>query len=266
MAIRLIVTDMDGTLLDAAHQLPQGFAEVVAQLRERGIHWGIASGRQLANLKQRFDEVGVAVDLIAENGALAQLAHDDVPFFCDLSPVTAFDQVLRTALAISGATPVLCGATCAWVHQAYPEHFTEIARYFCETQTWATFEDVAMLSICKVAIYHPQAATALYPKLQPCASEDVRVILSGPNWVDVQLARIDKAHALKALMKTLGVTPEQTLVFGDYFNDVGMLTCGVQGVAMGNALPEIKALTPYHALPNTQNGVMDYLHRIGVLT
>ena len=44
-----------------------------------------------------------------------------------------------------------------------------------------------------------------------------------------------------------------------------MLTCGVHGVAMGNALPEIKALTPYHALPNTQNGVMDYLQRVGIL-
>ena len=265
MEIRLIVTDMDGTLLDANHQLPPNFVEVVTQLRERGIHWGIASGRQLANLKQRFDEVGVAVDLIAENGSLAQLANDPTPFFCDLTPVTAFEQVLRTALAIPGATPVLCGATCTWVHQAYPEHLSEIARYFCETQMWQTIESVAALSICKVAVYHPQAATVLYPKLQPCASEAVRVILSGPNWVDVQMARIDKAHALEALMRQLGVEPQQTMVFGDYFNDVGMLTCGVHGVAMGNALPEIKALTPYHALPNTQNGVMDYLQRVGIL-
>jgi hydroxymethylpyrimidine pyrophosphatase-like HAD family hydrolase len=104
----------------------------------------------------------------------------------------------------------------------------------------------------------------LYPALAPLESEHTRVILSGPNWVDVQSVNVDKSHALKALMRRFTCALEEVIVFGDYFNDVGMLTCGVHGVAMGNALPEIRALTPHHAPKNTENGVMAYLQSLGI--
>lgn len=263
--VQLIVTDMDGTLLDAQHRLPPQFVETVLHLRTRGIRWAIASGRQLANLQKRFDALRVPVDLIAENGALAQCAEDSAPFFCDVTPVTAFTDVLNTSLTVSGATPVLCGATCAYVQDAYPSNFMEVSRYFEAISHWHTLAEVETLSICKVAVYHPDAAGTLYPALAPFESSTTRVILSGPNWVDVQRASIDKGNALKALLQRHGYAPEATLVFGDYLNDVGMMSCGVQAVAMGNALPEVLALTPHHALPNTQNGVMDYLSRIGLL-
>ncbi|MBQ9694533.1 MAG: HAD family phosphatase [Kiritimatiellae bacterium] len=263
--IRLIVTDMDGTLLDAAHQLPPGFPEIVMGLRQRGVRWAIASGRQLANLKKRFDALSVPVEIIAENGALALCAGEDEPFFCDLTPVTRFTDILTAALAVPGATPVLCGATCAWVHNAYPENFTEVARYFEKTEQWQTLAEVAHLDLCKIAVYHPDAAGTLHPALAPFECPDVRVILSGPNWVDVQSATIDKRHALEAVMQRFGYTPQNVMVFGDYLNDAGMLQGGVHGVAMGNALPEILALTPYHARPNTQNGVINYLQTMGLL-
>jgi HAD superfamily hydrolase (TIGR01484 family) len=151
------------------------------------------------------------------------------------------------------------------VHDAHPEHFAEVSQYFCKTATWHTLEEVAHLQLCKVAIYHPNAATHLYPHLTTYATSEIRVILSGPNWVDVQRATIDKARALEALVQKYNLTLHNVMVFGDYFNDVGMLTCGVHAVAMGNALPEIRALTPHHALPNTQNGVMHYLHSCNLI-
>lgn len=261
----MIVTDMDGTLLDAQHCLPSEFVAAVKYLRQAGIRWVIASGRQLANLKQRFDTLNVPVDIIAENGALAQCAGETKPFFCDLTPVASFTDVLNTAFAIPGATPVLCGATCAWVHGQYPENLNEVSLYFEEIKGWHHLQEVNHLDICKVAIYHPQAADALYPALEPFQNETLRVILSGPNWVDVQASKVDKAHALHALLNRVNVPCAAVMVFGDYFNDMGMMQGGVHAVAMANALPEIRALTPHQALPNTQNGVMAYLRRLHVL-
>lgn len=262
---KLVVTDMDGTLLDAEHRLPPDFVTIVKNLRQKGGRWVIASGRQLANLKARFDALGVPVDVIAENGALALCVGENEPFYKDLTPVTHFTTILERAIELPNATPVLCGATCAWVHDAYPEHFNEVGRYFEKVNYWHSFTDIAHVELCKVAIYHPKAASILYPALAPFETEQTRVILSGPNWVDVQSANVDKCQALKALMTRFDCMPEEVIVFGDYFNDVGMLTCGVHGVAMGNALPEIQALTPYHAPKNTENGVIAYLHQIHAL-
>lgn len=113
--------------------------------------------------------------------------------------------------------------------------------------------------------YHPCAAEALYPRLAPLATAERRVILSGPEWVDVQHARIDKANALSALLDRRGLRPEEAIVFGDYLNDAGMLGLTPHSVAMANALPELRARAASIAPPNTQNGVLAHLRAIGLL-
>lgn len=263
--IRLIVTDMDGTLLDGERRLPHDFPRTVNRLAERGVAWAIASGRQFANLRAQFDALGLCPDIIAENGALAVAGGAAHPFFQDLTPVAFFEDVLRAALTVAGATPVLCGAERAWVHAAYPGNFAEVGHYFSETAHWAQAAEVRGLEICKVAIYHPDAAGALWPVLSPLANAERRVILSSPHWIDVQPARVNKGRGLSALLARRGLRPEQAMVFGDYLNDAEMMTLGTHAVAMGNAHPDLKAFCAHVTRPNTEDGVMWYLRACGVL-
>lgn len=263
--IRLIVTDMDGTLLDGARRLPRHFPAIANGLAERGIDWAIASGRQLANLRAQFAALGMRPDIIAENGALAVAGGETAPFFRDLTPAAFFAETLGTALTIPGATPVLCGAECAWVHDAYPENFGEVGHYFTETALWHTLGEVLGREVCKVALYHPDAAGCLWPRLSPLARTDLRVILSSPHWVDVQPARVNKGRALSALLARRGLRPEQAMVFGDYLNDAEMMTLGTHAVAMGNAHPDLKALCAHVTRPNTEDGVLWYLRQSGLL-
>ena len=263
--LRLVVTDMDGTLLDAERRLPPGFPDAVRALAARGVRWAIASGRQLANLRDRFAPLGLPLDIIAENGALAWADGADAPFFEDLTPAAFFRPVLEAALQTPGATPVLCGAGQAWVHDAHPESLPGVGLYFARTALWHDLGDVLAHDVCKVAVYHPRAAEALLPRLAPLATPERRVIPSGPEWVDVQHARIDKARALAALLARHGLRPDQAIVFGDYLNDVGMIALTPNGVAMANALPEVKARAAAVAPPNTQDGILRHLRAIGLL-
>lgn len=263
--IRLIVTDMDGTLLDGERRLPRDFPKTVRTLAARDIAWAIASGRQFANLRAQFEALGLRPDIIAENGALAVAGGATHPFFQDLTPVSFFDDVLYAALTVAGATPVLCGAERAWVHVAHPENFVEVGYYFSETAPWKRPEEIRGLNVCKVALYHPDAAGVLWPALSPLANAGRRVILSSPHWIDVQPACINKGNALSALLTRRGLRPEQTIVFGDYLNDAEMMTLGSHAVAMGNAHPDLKALCAHVTRPNTENGVMCYLRELGLL-
>jgi Cof subfamily protein (haloacid dehalogenase superfamily) len=263
--IRLIVTDMDGTLLDGNHQLPKGFVTAVTTLQARGIHWAIASGRQLANLKDLFTSVGVDLDLIAENGAIAQRQGDEHPFFLDLTPIAFFHDILQAALTIPGATPVLCGPFHAWIHDAYPADHPVIRRYFSNADLWHNLSDVTHVEVCKLAIYHPSAATALWPTLGPFHSETCKVILSSDHWIDIQPQRIHKGNGLQALLNARGLLPQEAIVFGDYLNDVEMMTLGTHAVAMANAHPDLKALCPYTTSANTEDGVLRYLRQYGLL-
>ena len=263
-APRLIVTDMDGTLLDGQRQLPAHFPAIVRGLAERGIGWAIASGRQLANLQAQFAELGLALDIIAENGALALLGGACEPFFEDLTPVDFFAEVIATARCVPGATPVLCGATCAWVDDAYPANFEAVGHYFSRSEH-LPLDPLPPVRLCKVAIYHPDAGGVLWQRLAPLARADLRVIHSSPCWIDVQPARINKGRALAALLQRRGLQPAEAIVFGDYLNDTEMMTLGTHAVAMANAHPELLALCPHHAPANTENGVVRYLRALGVL-
>ncbi len=263
--IKLIVTDMDGTLLDADHRLPEHFAEVVNDLKTRGIHWAIASGRQLANLQAQFAPLGISLDILAENGSLVQLGEESTPFFRDLTPATFFESILTAAAEIPLTTPVLCGADCAWVKDLYPEHRACVNTYFAKTVLWSAFEEVRNCELCKIAFYHPEAATQLHPHLAPFESDDLRVILSSPCWVDVQPRRIHKGNGLQALLHRRNLRPEQAVVFGDYLNDVEMMTMGTHSVAMANAHPELAKACLHTTRANTEDGVLFYLRQLGLL-
>ncbi|MEG1933498.1 MAG: HAD family hydrolase [Kiritimatiellia bacterium] len=263
--LRLIVTDMDGTLLDGDRQLPRHFQSIVKGLSSRGIDWVIASGRQFENLFKQFNQIETSPAIIAENGALVYECGETLPFFSDLTPVLFFADVLREALAVDEATVVLCGQEVALVSDLYLDNFEAVSHYFSNSLLWHKVSDVAERSICKVAVYHPAAAKVLWPRLAPFANETLRVILSSPHWIDIQPMRINKGHALSAFMARRGVRPDQVMVFGDYLNDVEMMTLGVHAVAMGNAHPDLRACCPYSTRANTDDGVMWYLRHAGVL-
>ena len=68
--IKLIATDMDGTLLDENGELPEGFIEILDRVREKNIKLVIASGRPYYTLQTNFGPVGRYLSFICENGAL----------------------------------------------------------------------------------------------------------------------------------------------------------------------------------------------------
>ena len=77
--IKLIACDMDGTLLDSQKRLPMDFSEVLAALKEKGVLFAVASGRQYAALRRDFEPYIEDVLFICENGALLA---ESKPFSC----------------------------------------------------------------------------------------------------------------------------------------------------------------------------------------
>ena len=72
-AIRLVVTDIDGTLLDSRHKLSNDFYPTFSQLKSKGILFSAASGRQQFNLQKRFEPIVEDVIFISENGSYVSI-------------------------------------------------------------------------------------------------------------------------------------------------------------------------------------------------
>ncbi|WP_432133507.1 MULTISPECIES: Cof-type HAD-IIB family hydrolase [unclassified Streptomyces] len=261
--IRLIVTDMDGTLLDDDKRPPAGLWEALGRLRERGVLFSPASGRQYATLEREFAQVADGMVFIAENGTY--VVRDGVELSSDPMDPAVAAGVVRAArrLTAGGADVgvVVCGKRAAYVERADEPFLAEVRRYYLSHRI---VDDVTAVGddIIKVALYDfGSAERTVAPALAPFTGTH-QVVVSGAHWVDVMNRTANKGAALRRLQRELGITPAQTMVFGDYLNDLEMLDAAEWSFAMANAHPEVVRRARHLAPSNNDNGVLRTIARI----
>ncbi|WNM31641.1 Cof-type HAD-IIB family hydrolase [Streptomyces sp. Li-HN-5-11] len=261
--IRLIVSDMDGTLLDDAKRVPAGLWPVLAELRRRGVLFSPASGRQYATLAKEFAAVDDGMVFIAENGSY--VVRDGVELSSDpLDPAV----VVRLVEAVRGLASqgvnvgaVVCGKRSAYVEWTDEAFLAEVRKYYVRNRVVA---DAAAVEddVLKVALYDfGSAERTTAPALAPFAATH-QVVVSGEHWVDVMNRTANKGAALRGLQRELGITPAETMVFGDYLNDLEMLDAAEWSFAMANAHPEVIRRARHLAPSNNDNGVLRTIGRL----
>lgn len=258
--IRLVAVDMDGTLLDDAGRVPDGLWPLLQTMRQRGVVFAPASGRQYATLRREFGEHGDDMVFIAENGTYVVRA--DIEVSSDAMASELATEVIARARAMRhDVGVVLCGKGSAYIERTDAVFRTEVDRYY------ATLTEVADLAhvdddVLKVAVFDfgdAQAATA--PALAALADR-AQVVVSGQHWVDVMSPGVNKGRALGRLQESLGVTPAQTVAFGDYRNDLEMMDAAEHSYAMANAHPDVVARARHRAPSNRDHGVIRVLERL----
>lgn len=261
--IRLVVTDMDGTLLDDAGNPPRRLRRTVARLRERGVLFSPASGRQYATLARLFEGFDDGMVFIAENGT--QVVRDGVELASDpLDPAVAA-RLVRTVrrLADEGTDVgvVVCGKRHAYTERTDAAFLTKVEQYYVAHRNVADATAVDD-EINKIAIFgFAPAARTVAPALSEFTSTH-QVVVSSEHWVDVMNRTAHKGAALRRVQRELGITPAQTLVFGDYLNDLEMLDAAEWSFAMANAHPEVLARARHVAPSNNEDGVLRTIERL----
>ena len=265
--IKLIASDMDGTLLTSDKRLSKDFAEVVRALGKQGVSFCIASGRQYASLRRDLQDLVSDLIFIAENGAL--IMEHDKQLFIEALDAQDLPAIVRAAEGLQGVYPVVCRSDAALVDRSASEAFVQEMRMYYE-QTFVV-DDLAGVcadfhDVCKVAFYDAgDAATHALPVLKQRLGGDHAVILSGENWVDVMKPGVNKGRAMRMLQQLKGLTPDACMAFGDYLNDLEMLESVTESYAMDNALDEIKRAAKHIAPRNDDDGVMRVVkERFGV--
>ena len=261
--IRLVVTDMDGTLLDAKGRIPEGLWPLLAELRRRDVLFSPASGRQYATLARQFAGASDGMVFVAENGTY--VVRDGVELSSDpLDPAAAAGVVETTRrLAAEGVDvgAVLCGKKSAYVERTDEAFVAEAGRYYTLLRT---VDDLTTVDdeFLKVALFDfgPVERTTA-PALESVRSTH-QVVVSGEHWVDVMNRTANKGNALRSLQRALGITPAQTMVFGDYLNDLEMLDAAEWSFAMAGAHPDVIARARHLAPSNNDHGVLRTIARV----
>ncbi len=254
--IRLVAVDMDGTLLDADRAVPDSIWPLIAEMGRRGILWCPASGRQYATLARDFERAEAEVVVIAENGAFVvrdgKEISSDVVATAVVADVVEVGRRLHAEGLLVGT--VVCGKRTAYVESTDADFRAEVDPYYAEVTVvddLLTVED----EVLKIATHDagPVAETT-YPALAHLRTSH-QVVISGAHWVDVMNTGTHKGAALEAVQRSLGISREETVAFGDYLNDMELIAAAGTSFAMANAHPRVRATARFGAPANTEDGV-----------
>lgn len=250
---------MDGTLLNSAHEVSGRFLEIFQKLKERDILFVAASGRQYQSIVDKLASIKNDIIVVAENGGVAMQNGTEL-VSTPLDP-TAKNKVLDILDSIEDIHPVLCGKDSAYILGNSPKFEEKLQEYYSE---YTVLDDLKAFDgeIVKIAVYHFESSEKyIYPSLKHLVG-DLQVKVSGEHWVDVSSPDANKGYALQKIQELNNVTPEETMVFGDYNNDLEMLALSDFSFAMENAHPNVKKAAKYSTSSNDDFGVELILEKL----
>ena len=260
--IKLVVADMDGTLLDASGSIPDGFWPMLARLVERGIVFAPASGRQYTALAGMFAQASSGVALIAENGAFVVRDGQEVSSSLVDAEFSAHAvRVAREIAKVHNIGLVWSGRSSAYIERSDAAFVEQASWFYTSLEVVDDLTQVPEQAL-KFAVYDFDGGSAGSRALLTEALQPFQVVMSSEHWMDIMDPAVNKGVALRALRLALDATPEQTMVFGDYLNDLEMFTEATHSFAMANAHPKLTRAARYIAPSNKDHGVISTMAQL----
>lgn len=258
--IKLIASDMDGTLLNDRKELPQDFFEILQRLDERDIRFTVASGRSYDAVAHLFpEEMRSRLDFICDNGA--NVIHGGKQVSVTPLDRSTYEQLIRACGEIGGLRVLVCAGKGTYHLDADPDFNAEIMRYYRNHIVCRDFMEIDDV-IYKLAVCDMQGTQQhAKPLIDGIFGDRLNVQVSGPIWMDVMGAGVSKGSALKSLADVLGIERQDVMAFGDYLNDADMLRWAGWSFAMENGSPDVKRMARFLARSNNENGVVRAIRR-----
>jgi len=256
--IRLIAADMDGTLLDDDNELHEHFWPLVHELNRLGILFCPASGRQYYNLRERFADIADEIVFIAENGTYVVRQGREVSSDClKWSDARRLVSTMRETVATGvDAGVVVCGKRSAYIERSDSRFRAEIDRYYARLEVVDDLLAVSDDDVLKVSVFDFGSAEVTTAPGLAGFHQTHLVTVSSAHWVDITSLTANKGGAIRHLQEAFDITPAQTMVFGDFLNDLEMMDAADYSFAMDNAHPLLRERARYVAPPNRENGVV----------
>ncbi|RYL94485.1 Cof-type HAD-IIB family hydrolase [Sporolactobacillus sp. THM19-2] len=267
MTIKLIFSDIDGTLLNSSHRISSGTRDAIREVSDHNIPFILVSARMPAGILPIQEELGIRQPIVSYSGALVldtpdpegpdqpllnismdrHVVQDIYQLVCKRFPSISFSTYsLNQWLVVSPENQ--------WIEQEHRIARTPFKIFDFGRQPLSIYPPINKL----LCMGPPEDIIALENAL---TKEDLPAAFyrSKPTYLEIAAQNASKSAALALLIKHYHVKKEETLAFGDNFNDVDMLKFASIGIAMGNAPDEVKKSADRVTLSNDEDGIVQGL-------
>ncbi|WP_218846984.1 HAD family hydrolase [Winogradskyella forsetii] len=258
--VKLVVSDLDGALLNTNNEVSPRFFKQFEKLKQRNIHFVATSGRQFQSIIDKLYSIKDCISIIGENGGIIQ-HNNRVKVLLELTrtDVTRCVDVLRT---IPECFIVLCGIKAAYIESSHNKFLSHLKNYYSVIKSVEDLNELYDDKFLKIAVYHFNSSEELVFPYLDFLKDRYQVIVSGQHWLDISHIKANKSYALKIIQEQRGISKEETLVFGDYNNDLEMLELAQFSYAMANAHPNVRDIASYITKSNSEEGVEHIIDKL----
>lgn len=256
--IKLIVSDIDGTLVeDGSNVMNPELLEVILKLREKGIQFAAASGRQWASIESIFGHLKKKIFYLSDNGAYVGCYGRNL-FLNTIDREVVMDLIQdvrqRDDLEVMVSGPDIIYVETKdqqlidWMIHGYQFRVEQV-------------DDLMNVEseFIKVSVYRKTEVEQHTGDLQKKYAGRLKIAMAGDMWMDCMKIGVNKGQAVKLLQDSLDISPEETMVFGDQLNDVEMMQQAYYSFAVGNARAEVKQAARFQTDTNVRDGVLKIL-------
>ena len=274
MDIKLIATDLDGTLLDKSRVIPKLNRDALLACEAKGIFTVLASGRCFESVALLAKEIGLTSPIISANGARVDASPDGPPIMMEYFDRALAERVF-SILINSGIYFVCYGPGVMYQHNRKQGSDNTRGLNKESVRTCHTVKndgDVLLVNetertrmegldhIHKFVLFDED--TERLNEISKVLSSKTQCALSSSHYdnLEVMLPGAGKGRAIECLMKHYGIERDQIMAFGDHTNDLTMLQTAGYPVIMDNGLEEMKKMAWKIAPGNDEAGVGKILY------
>ena len=266
--IKLVVCDLDGTLLDDNKMVTDYNREVLRTLRSRGVKICYASGRDEQMMRVYGDCIGGVDFLLSNNGAMLRDDHGTVIHHSFLMPEDV--REILQYLDAHDMTYMMYTADTMYHSENSPRMKKKIRDYESLTEKigYPVHLDARELKrgsgfscsdSAKIVAYEDDEEKAGIYRAYLNHLENVHYETTGYGLYGAFCRDVSKKSALLHVMEHMGIGPDEVCVFGDYDNDLSMFECASHRIFMANGSDSLKDKASDLAPSNNEDGVGRYL-------
>lgn len=271
MKPKLILTDLDGTLLRDDKSLSPANRTALVRAAAQGAEVVVATGRFFGGIPRELLELPFLRYFILMNGAKVYDRREDRVLYRSEIPLAQAERVMDLL------EPLDCTVDCyqndvGWMERRYFDHLDyyvtdPVSRAMVRSHRRPVDDLRAQVraggnTVQKMQAYFPHLE--LRPRVMALLRREVPGVVQSvslPTNLELNAAGATKGAALAALCRALGLDPLDTAAFGDGTNDVSMLAAAGVGVAMANGAPETRQAADLVTVSNQEDGVALVLDR-----
>ena len=237
--IKVVISDLDGTLLNSQHQISDYTKNVFQQLHDENYLIIVATGRHHLDALPIVESLGCPVYLVTSNGARIHSPTKELLFSFDIK-----SEAIKSVLSLDIDSEITTVLFKEHVWQTNKENkklnsFQTVMNYPPEIVDFNTIEDLSAIKLLFTHGDH-QKLVALKDSILENHSNEFSSAFSLPFCLEFMDKSVDKSVAISRILKKYEFTFDQAIAFGDGFNDEKMLVSSGKAMIMGNAVESLK--------------------------